>query len=688
MYKKSIFRQFFALTLAVAAHHAGAQELSDEPDRPLFTSSGILKKIIADNKFKNQNFEEALQYFESLREDDRDNVSLNYKIGLCHFSLHDYRRAVRFFEKVTESPDVEKPEAFYYLGLSQKNLFEFEPAIKNLKKYKEVVSTVRANSRETDKHLEQCRFGMDKVKKSTPYEVTNAGKKLNSKYADYSPVITPDGKVLIFTSRRETTTGAGKDGNDKKYFEDILISAFDEQNNDWTEPRSIGANINDNSHDASLSISPDGNILFLYKNLRGGDIYETRLDAEGNWLIPIPLPFGINTNSFESSASMTADGQTLVFVSERPGGFGKSDIYKATLNENGEWGAAENIGKMINTTEDEISCQISPDGNTLFFSSKGHKGMGGYDIFKSVRKNGIWSSPVNMGYPVNSPTDDLHFYLSRDLKSGWFSSLRNDNNQNMDIFHVNFLDEDPFEIKKALAEKKPGQSSGATARNQKKGQAGEQKTIVSGKVLEASGKAISAEIILNNSSSTPHFITDEKGQFTVSQSNTDMSFANVQALKTGYQAIGSQELSVSENKASKATEMHFTLKLKEVSKDSVLKLNRYVKAHPQMIVFPNASSTLPLDNGRNDKLDKLVEILKLNRKMRVVLNGHTDLTGTPLFNKQISLSRAYAVSAYLQSKGIPLKKIKVNGLGTNQSLATNETEEGREVNRRVELIIK
>jgi hypothetical protein len=253
------------------------------------------------------------------------------------------------------------------------------------------------------------------------------GELINSQYDEYGPSISADGKTLIFTSRRPNNKGGAVDINDGKFYEDIYIAEWDDEKNSFGEAKPIQGRINAEYHDACLSISPDGKFIFVYKNIPGqtksGDIYMSKLSGTGKWGAPEPLPKQINSSYFESSASLSADGKWLYFVSERRGGMGNGDIYRSKRISKTEWGEAENLGPVINTEEDEISVFIHPDGKTLFFSSKGHNTMGGYDIFKSVYENGQWSKPENIGYPINTLDDDLHFVLSSDNQTAYYSAI-------------------------------------------------------------------------------------------------------------------------------------------------------------------------------------------------------------------------------------------------------------------------
>jgi hypothetical protein len=233
---------------------------------------------------------------------------------------------------------------------------------------------------------------------------------------------------MIFTSRRPETKGGGIDVEaDKKYFEDIYLTTWNEEKKNWEEAEPIKGNLNTEGHDACLSLSPDGNTIFIYRNIedetRSGDIYVSKKNSNGKWGAAHSIGEPINSSYFESSASISADGNYLYFVSERKGGIGNGDIWVSKKIGKNQWGEPVNLGAVVNTIEDEVSVFIHPDGKTLFFSSRGHNSMGGYDIFKTVKDDkGNWSKPENIGYPINTVNDDLHFVLSTDNKTAYYST--------------------------------------------------------------------------------------------------------------------------------------------------------------------------------------------------------------------------------------------------------------------------
>ncbi|MGZ4158854.1 MAG: hypothetical protein ACXVED_17495 [Bacteroidia bacterium] len=276
--------------------------------------------------------------------------------------------------------------------------------------------------------------------KPVDVKIENMGAVINSEYEEKAPMVSADGKTLIFTSRRPGRSSA-INPDDGKYFEDIYVSHWDTTKKAWGDAELIPGALNTEGQDAATSISPDGKQIFLFKNdveseSRGGDIYVSRLSSSGKWGAPSSIGKPINTTYAELGACISPDGKTLYFVSERQGGFGNADIWMAKKKSHSEWDKPVNLGDVVNTAEDEGGLFLAPDGKTLFFTSKGHNSMGGYDMFKTVLENGKWSTPVNLGYPINTINNDYCFSLSVDARTGYFTSDRKGGLGERDIYKV------------------------------------------------------------------------------------------------------------------------------------------------------------------------------------------------------------------------------------------------------------
>jgi Tol biopolymer transport system component len=230
------------------------------------------------------------------------------------------------------------------------------------------------------------------------------------------------------------------------YFEDIYTAEF--SNEKWGKAKSIGSNINTAGHEATVNLSADGLKLLIYRDNNGnGNLFLSEYKNK-EWTIPEYIGAPINTSAWESHACFSADNRILYFVSDRSGGLGGRDIYKCLRLPNGNWGPAENLGATINTPYDEDGVFIHPDGKQIFFSSKGHNSMGGFDIFSSVinDENGFWSTPLNIGYPVNTPDDDVFYITTADGRRAFFSSDKEGGFGEKDIYMITFPENEPRNI--------------------------------------------------------------------------------------------------------------------------------------------------------------------------------------------------------------------------------------------------
>jgi len=394
----------------------------------------------ADSYFDYQDYGNALPIYQEFYQHDSANSNLNYRIGVCLFNIRKYKeKALPYLEKAAKG---NVNEAFHYLGLSYHLAYRFEDALNAYQRYRSFSGFKEFDNEEIDQLIANTKNAMEMIKNPVKVDIENIGNTINSSYPDYVPVISADESVLIFTSRRPGSTGGLLDPHGD-YYEDVYISH--KENGNWSSPVGIGSNINTSSHDACVSLAAGGEKLIIYRNnkeLTGGDLYMSSFDGK-DWTIPEKLSPEINTKkSLQPSACISADDHTLYFSSNRKGGYGGKDLYKVVRLPNGEWSKAVNLGPAINTPYDEDAPFIHPDGKTLYFSSKGHKNMGDYDIFKTaLQDDGSWSAPENLGYPINTVDDDIYFVLSTNGKRGYYSSNRNGGYGDVDIYVINFPDE-------------------------------------------------------------------------------------------------------------------------------------------------------------------------------------------------------------------------------------------------------
>lgn len=388
------------------------------------------------------NWPMALKFFQEAYKVDSTNGNINYKMGLCYLnSFSEKQKALPYLRKAIKdhpiknydpySSQVKKaPEnVYYYIAQAYHYNYQFDSAISFFQAWKSLLGNRDPEAiKDIDLRIGWAQNAKEFMSSPLPVTIINMGDSINGPGPDYSPVISVDENTIIFTSKRY-----GETGLDGQYYEDILISEKKEDGT-WTTARPISPYINSPTNEASISLSADGTTLFIYKDEGGGDIYSST-NMNGQWMYPTPLGGDVNTKYWETHACLSADGNTLYFVSDRPGGFGGRDIYRCVRLPNGKWSKALNLGPKVNTPEDEDSPFIHPDQKTLFFSSKGHKSMGGFDIFfTSKDDNDQWVEPVNIGYPINTPDDDVFYSTSPDGKRAYFSSVREGGYGEKDIY--------------------------------------------------------------------------------------------------------------------------------------------------------------------------------------------------------------------------------------------------------------
>lgn len=398
-----------------------------------------------------KNYDNALKNFLELYRKDTTNANINYKVGLCYLnSANEKNKALRYLEKAAKKTSKRYDEynpnerrvpktIYYYLGIAYKVNYDFKKANDNLQKFKLLLGDKNTEMMtDVKKQISECVVSAELLSNPINVRIKNLGPNINTKYPEYTPIINADESILIYTTRTPNTSGGNID-EDGLGFEDLYMSTS-KSDSTWNDPTPI-ENLNTNANDAAISLTADGQQLLLYKDLNGGDIYQSKLEGS-SWSMPEPMGSDINSPAWEPSACISADGNTLYFVSNRKGGLGGRDIYRCVKLPNGQWSLGTNLGSPINTPYDEDAPFLHPDGITLFFASNGGKGMGGFDVFYSVLKNRdlanwVWSSPINVGSPINTPDDDVFYVLSTDGKRAYYSSSKPGGYGEKDLYVVN-----------------------------------------------------------------------------------------------------------------------------------------------------------------------------------------------------------------------------------------------------------
>jgi outer membrane protein OmpA-like peptidoglycan-associated protein/tetratricopeptide (TPR) repeat protein len=618
-----------------------------------FTASSQKPKKIeksAQELLHAEEYYDALKLYLKLDSLVPNKASTNYDIGICYMHSNTKTKALPYFKKAKEL-NSDRQDLDFYLGRSYHLNHKFDEAEVYYKSYKEIMKDSSRIIADMDRHLEMCNVGRKLMADSSELVIENLGPDMNSPYPDYVPTISADETVMIFTSRREGTTGGNQDSRDGLYFEDLYISYKDA--NGWSKPANMGTSVNTKLHDACIGLSPDGHKLFIYRSHPGkynsGDIYVSNLEGD-KWSSPIAMSSPINSDSWEPSATITADEKTIYFISDRKGGLGGTDIYYSKLQENGQWGEAINMGPTINTEYDEDGPYIHPDGKTLYFSSKGNKTMGGFDIFSSQynSEKNEWSTPVNAGYPINTADDDIYFVWSADGTKGYFSSYRSDSYGDKDLYVIH------------------GPKKGTT-----------NLVVLKGKIINAETNEPIASTITLTDNETNKIVgvynsNSLTGKYIVVLPHGKDYNISIQA--EGY-VFQSENIHVEAHSP-------FFEKVKDISLGSVKVGNKIVLKN---IFFDLNKATLR--STSTTELEKLYTFMVEQPDLKIEISGHTDSLGKDKSNQVLSASRANAVVNYLTQKGINKNRMVAKGYASKMPIATNETEEGRQLNRRTEFKI-
>lgn len=398
----------------------------------------LSKYLISEGKkiFNEGDYRKSLVQFRSALTKDKNNPTATYWVGECHTALGNYEKGLKYAERAYKMDADVSYDATYIIGLCNHNLGRIDEALINYEKAKSTLSKSRAEILRIDLRIAECHRMKLLMKTPVDVKIVALGVGVNSKNDEYAPVILNNGKTMYFSSRRADNLGGGISGGDRKYFSDIYVSQWDDEKNEWGEASNSNDTVkrlNSKGFEAVSTFSSDGTVAYISINTDGledpkpktksNDIFMSKISTKGTWGKPKPMQKKtINTMFFEVSPTFTADGNTMYFVSERTGGKGMSDIWVTRKVGKTTWSKPENVDSL-NTMYDETSVFVTPDEKYMFFSSKGHEGIGGYDVYYSVNTDGIWSRPKNIGFPINSVSDETHFQYFPEMGKAYYSKI-------------------------------------------------------------------------------------------------------------------------------------------------------------------------------------------------------------------------------------------------------------------------
>jgi outer membrane protein OmpA-like peptidoglycan-associated protein len=581
----------------------------------------------------NENFFKAIK-------NDSTYSDAYFKLGQFYESTRNQENALKYYGKIIELKPNEPTfvQAYTYVGTRLMRSGNYEKAneylsfsLKNSPPNSQIV-------KQLTKQIEQCVFGIEAQKKTMSFNASDMGSTINFQNKQYFPVLTADNETLIFTARSE-------DGDENLYTSQL-------KDGKWTAPKSISPNINTSFNEGTCSISADGHTLVFTscdeKDSFGScDLYISKKVGE-EWSVPQNLGENINSPFWDAQPSLSNDGRVLCFSSERKGGYGRKDLWMSELEENGIWTKAINLGNTINTLNDEISPFIHANGHTLFFASDGLIGMGGLDLFMTEPKAGTYTKPENLGYPINTYEDQVALFITSDGKKGYYSS---DVKSNVKLFQ--------FDIPKELSDKIS------------------RVNVVKGIVQDAQTKKnISAEIEL----------VDLKTNLALQKVKSDSLSGEYMAVLPNGSQYGLfinkknyffKSLTFDFSEKTDIGEKTINIRLEPIRKDVKEVLNN--------IFFDSGKADLRPESFA--ELDKLQKLLKQNPSLKVEISGHTDNVGKDSDNQLLSEKRALSVLEYLVKNGANVLNIKSIGYGISKPIVPNDSEENRQINRRIEMKI-
>jgi outer membrane protein OmpA-like peptidoglycan-associated protein/tetratricopeptide (TPR) repeat protein len=615
---------------------------------------------------------------------NNSNAELNYKTGVSALFSDKKEEAAGFFLKAIELKKDVAEDVLLLTGRSLQYAGRFSEAIERFTGY--LASPGKKSQKNTflaRECIQECNSALIVTKDTLRISIDNIGPNINSNSDDYSEVFTADGKTIYFASRREILK-SGKRHPDTKFDENIFVSHLN--NGSWDPATSAGKELTTKYCEAPLYINSTNDMLYVYAGYANNGDIKVSLNKKGIWKTPEPVPYSINTRGSETSFTFSPSGNEIYFVSDYgKDNIGGKDIYFIKNINDRKWSKPQNAGKIINTIYDEEAVRFSKTGDTLFFSSKGHNSIGGFDIFYSIKnKSGAWDTVKNYGYPVNTPWDEIFYYPSPvDDSSFYFVSNRSGGFGGSDIYKGKIMPpkrvivtppppkRDTIIIRDTVIIVKQIAPSPPPAIQQ------EQPVYLVGKVKDSeTGEPVLAKIDVKD-------ISTGEVIGTTASSDTDGSYRVKLPAKKSYMidlhASGflsdMKRIDVPDNWTKEVYNLNVELIKVKVGKKVVL----------NNILFETGKSILT--SGSYKELDRLLNIMKENAQMKIEISGHTDKTGSEPLNFKLSGARAKAVVDYLIQKGIDRSRMEFRGYGSLQPISDNTTAAGRAKNRRVEFKI-
>jgi flagellar motor protein MotB len=592
------------------------------------------------------NLDKAEVVFMQALEYDPKFYEVHMMLGELYTKRKNYGEAAKSYQAALAIDSTAYKPVFFTLANAEMMSGDYENALTHYKTYLKQRGISEKNRPVVLKYIENCEFAIEALKKPVLFNPESIGPGINTEDDEYWPSITADGQTLMFTRQVYTSYARPVTGGTQ---EDFYVSNLSDGG--WSKAYNAGEPLNTMSNEGAQTLSSNGNFMYFtacgrYGGLGSCDIYFSAFN-DGKWSVPFNLGWPVNSPSWESTPSINADGNLLFFTSNRQGGNGGKDLWYSILNAKGIWNYPVNLGKTINTDGDEMSPFIHFDGKTLYYASNGLPGMGGFDIFMTrMNEDSTWSEPRNLGYPINTSSDETGLIIDAAGQKAYFSSKR-DSKNGKDIFW--------FALDESL---RPDPVS-----------------YLKGKVTDReTGKLLKADYELINLSSNKVTIknsTDENGNFLVCLPSGFNYGINVS--RPGY-------LFYSENFMFEGMHTAMEPLIKKINLSPVRVGEKMLLSN----VFYEIDSW-ELKPESKEELNNLADLITYNKDIIVEIGGYTDSTGTDEYNLVLSEKRALSVVKYLINKGISSERLKSKGYGNTSPIGDNVTQEGRKLNRRTEV---
>lgn len=598
------------------------------------------------NFFIRRQYGPALELLEYALKKDDDFAEAQLRVGKIYYALRNEDQAKEHLRRaVDEQPDhprfTDAQLLLANLHFGDQEYDEARELIRHLLKIPRLPKIIKDDARYLLANIE---YTQQHISNPLPYQPEPVGGEVNRLPLQYFPVLTVDRQTMIYTARRGITP---------QYDEDIYVSEKNPAGT-WAAPQPISENINTPRNEGTCTVTADGRtLIFTACEDRSGlgscDLYLAQRTGD-RWSRPENLGRNVNSRAWESQPALSADGRTLYFVSDRPGGSGRRDIYVTQRQDDGTWSPAHNLGTGINTPRDEVSPFIHVNGQTLYFASNGRPGFGGFDLYVTERAGPQWAEPRNLGYPINTYEDQASLFITADGRDGYYSNeeSRDNNAVRSQIYR--------FELPEQIR---------VSARS----------SYVTGTVYNAVTKQpLGADIELIDLSQQQRISRVQSDSVTGRYLMVLTEGADY-ALYANRDQFLFKSLTFDYTRPEEAVLEPVTV---DIYLDPVEKGRETVLNN---IFFD--TDKYEIKERSEPELQQVVRFLRENPELRIAINGHTDNVGTTDYNQTLSTRRAQAVYRYLAETGIDADRLAFRGYGATQPIADNNTVEGRQKNRRI-----